>query len=312
MKAHCLNTYTCTRPSQFLRCRFSRLSATNGRTPLGEQEAKLISGVPVEGPDLSTTVNGLKLPNPFIIASGPPGTNYSVMKRAFDEGWGAVVSKTVCLDWEEIRNVTPRYSKLRTSRDREVIGWENIELISDRPLDLMLEELKRLKDEYPDRVLIASISEKPNQAAWEELIEKVEATGVDGLEINFSCPHGLPEKEMGMSIGQDPEKLRKVCTWIKNKTKLPFWAKMTPNITEVTVPARASLDGGASGISAINTITCATSVDLDTLRPQPCVEGYSTTGGYSFKAVKPIALAHVQKCAKMIQEEFKGERAFLV
>ncbi|GER45549.1 dihydroorotate dehydrogenase, partial [Striga asiatica] len=137
---------------------------------------------PDAGPDLSVTVNGLKMPNPFVIGSGPPGTNYKVMKRAFDDGWGAVIAKTVSLDAEKVINVTPRYAKLRAEANGsalgQVIGWQNIELISDRPLETMLKEFKQLKEEYPDRILIASIMEEYNKAAWEELIDRVEQTGV--------------------------------------------------------------------------------------------------------------------------------------
>ncbi|CAM6092684.1 unnamed protein product [Calypogeia fissa] len=257
-----------------------------------------------EGPDLSVTVNGLHLPNPFVIGSGPPGTNYTVMKRAFDEGWGAVIAKTVSLDSSKVVNVTPRYAKLRGPNTKEVIGWENIELISDRPFETMLEEMHKLKQEYPDRILIASIMEEYNKAAWEEVIERVEETGVDALEINFSCPHGMPERKMGMAMGQDCEVLGEVCRWINKKASVPVWAKMTPNITDITQPARTALLAGCEGVAAINTITSVMGINLQTLRPEPCVEGYSTPGGYSSKAVRPIALAKVMSIAQMIQAEF--------
>ena len=160
------------------------------------------------GPDLSVVVNGIKFPNPFVTGSGPPGTNYAVMKKAFEEGWGGVVAKTVSIDSSKVINVTPRYAKMRSSDNREVVGWENIELISDRPLEVMLEEFARLKKEYPDRILIASIMEEYNKASWEELIVRCEDVGVDAFEINFSCPHGMPERRMGMAMGQDCELLQ--------------------------------------------------------------------------------------------------------
>jgi dihydropyrimidine dehydrogenase (NADP+) len=187
-----------------------------------------------EGPDLSVTVNGLKLPNPFLIASGPPGTNYTVMKRAFDEGWGGVIAKTVSLDSEKVVNVTPRYAKLKAwapaGTKSEVIGWENIELISDRPFETMLAELQQLKKEYPDRILVASIMEEYHRSSWEEIIERVEATGVDALEINLGCAHG----KMGAAMGQDCVLLEEVCGWINAKASVPIWAKMTPNVTDIT------------------------------------------------------------------------------
>ncbi|KAK9901677.1 hypothetical protein WJX75_007983 [Coccomyxa subellipsoidea] len=283
-------------------------SLGNGSSP-ADLVADLVDGKAQSGPDLSVThFSGLKLPNPFIIGSGPPGTNYQVMKKAFDEGWGAVIAKTVSLDSSKVINVTPRYARMKASDKKEVIGWENIELISDRPLEVMLEEFKRLKKEYPDRILIASIMEEYNKAAWEELIARCEDTGVDAFEINFSCPHGMPERRMGMAMGQDCELLEEVCGWINAKASVPVWAKMTPNITDITTPARTALTAGCEGVAAINTITSVMGINLDTLRPEPSVEGYSTPGGYSSKAVKPIALAKVMSIARMIESDFDGAK----
>ena len=264
----------------------------------------------VEGPDLTVnTACGLTLPNPFVIGSGPPGTNYTarrrpslqppgaagsavtrrrrgsqVMKKAFDEGWGGVICKTLSLDSSMVVNVTPRYAKMMVPGSRDVLGWSNIELISDRSFETMLAELKQLKAEYPDRILIASIMEEYSRGAWEEIIGRCEAAGVDGFEINFSCPHGMPERRMGMAMGQDCELLTEVCGWISGAATKPVWAKvrppawgvrpcvgsqclgraltrfvwdpqMTPNITDITHPARAALAAGCEGVAAINTIT---------------------------------------------------------
>jgi dihydropyrimidine dehydrogenase (NADP+)/dihydropyrimidine dehydrogenase (NAD+) subunit PreA len=256
-------------------------------------------------PTLATTVDGLKLPNPFVIGSGPPGTNLSVINRAFREGWGAVIAKTVSLDASKVVNVSPRYAKLLATSG-EVIGWENIELISDRPFRIWEDEFKKCKDAQPPGALIASIMEEYNRDAWTELVQRCEAVGVDAFELNFSCPHGLPERKMGAAMGQDPDILEEVCGWVAQATKKPVWAKMTPNITHIEEPGRAALRGGATGLSAINTIRSVTSVNLDTLRPDPCVEGYTTPGGYSSKAVKPIALRMVMELATMIRAEFPG------
>ena len=256
-------------------------------------------------PTLATTVDGLKLPNPFIIGSGPPGTNLNVIAKAFHEGWGAVIAKTVSLDASKVVNVTPRYAKLLATGG-EVIGWENIELISDRPFKIWEEEFKKCKDMFPDRILIASIMEEYSKDRWVELVERSQACGVDAFELNFSCPHGLPERKMGAAMGQDPEILEEVCSWVKGATNKPVWAKMTPNITHIEDPSRAALKGGATGIAAINTIRCVSGVNLDTLRPEPSVEGYSTPGGYSSKAVKPIALRMVMEIAQLIRTEFPG------
>lgn len=193
----------------------------------------------------------------------------------------------------QVVNVTPRYAKLKSADGKEVIGWENIELISDRPLSVMLDEFKRLKEEFPNRVLIASIMEEYNKDAWQELVGLCEAAGVDAFEINFSCPHGMPERKMGMAMGQDCELLSHAAGWVNEVATKPVWAKMTPNITDITAPARTALDAGCEGIAAINTIQSVMGINLDTLRPEPSVEGYTTPGGYSSKAVKPIALAKV-------------------
>ncbi len=165
-------------------------------------------------PTLATTVDGLKVPNPFVIGSGPPGTNLNVITRAFREGWGAVIAKTVSLDASKVVNVTPRYAKLIGADGKEVIGWENIELISDRKFEIWLEEFKKCKDQYPDGVLIASIMEEYNRDAWIEIVERCQDAGVDAFELNFSCPHGLPERKMGAAMGENPEILEEVCGWV--------------------------------------------------------------------------------------------------
>ena len=257
-------------------------------------------------PTLQTTVDGLKLPNPFVIGSGPPGTNLNVISRAFKEGWGAVIAKTVSLDASKVINVTPRYGKLHSSDGKEVIGWENIELISDRPFKLWEEEFKKCKQMHPDGVLIASIMEEYNKDAWIEIVKRCEASGVDAFELNFSCPHGLPERKMGAAMGENPEILREVVAWVMSAATKPVWAKMTPNVTHIEDPARAALKSGATGISAINTIRSVIGVNLETLRPEPSVEGYTTPGGYSCRAVKPIALRMVMEIAQLIRKEFPG------
>jgi len=256
-------------------------------------------------PTLETIVDGLRLPNPFIIGSGPPGTNLNVILKAFQEGWGAVIAKTVSLDASKVVNVAPRYAKLLAGNG-EVVGWENIELISDRPFEIWLDEFKKCKDRFPDRVLIASIMEEYHKDAWIEIVERCQNAGVDGFELNFSCPHGLPERKMGAAMGECPEILQEVCGWVKPVAKKPFWAKMTPNITHIEDPTRAALRGGATGVSAINTIRSVMGVNLDTLRPEPTVEGWTTPGGYSSKAVRPIALRMVMEIAQVIRKEFPG------
>jgi len=255
---------------------------------------------------LATTVDGLKLPNPFVIGSGPPGTNGNVIGKAFDEGWGAVICKTISLDAQKVVNVQPRYGRLRARDSREIIGWENIELISDRSFDVWVDELKAVKDKYPDRILIASIMEEFNKDAWVEITERCQDLGVDAFELNFSCPHGLPERKMGSAMGENPDILAEVSGWVNAVAKVPVWAKMTPNVTHIEDPTRAALRAGCEGVSAINTIRSVLGVDLETLRPEPQVEGYTTPGGYSCRAVMPIALRMCMEISRLIRDEFPG------
>ncbi len=255
-------------------------------------------------PDLSVTVNGLRLPNPLMIASGPPSTNANVIAKAFDEGWGGVVTKTCCLRAERIINVAPRYARMRAEGNGEIYGWENIELISDRPFSTWLAEFRWLKEQYPDRMLVASIAEEYSRDAWVEIVERVQATGVDALELNLSCPHGLPERNMGSAMGQDAELTAQVCEWVTSVATVPVWAKLTPNVTHIVEPGRAALSAGAHGLSAINTLLCVMGVNLDTLRPEPTVEGHSMPGGYSSKAIRPIALRMVMELARLRRDEF--------
>jgi dihydropyrimidine dehydrogenase (NADP+) len=239
-----------------------------------------------------------------VIGSGPPGTNYKTIARCFDAGWGGVIAKTVALTDMPVNNVAPRYGQHRFSTDDhhakrgDTIGFTNIELISDRPLEDWLDDFKRLKAEYPDNILIASIMEQYEKERWQELVRKIDETGVDGYECNFSCPHGHPERNMGAAMGQDPNMVEEVTGWVTEATDKPVWAKMTPNIGDIRLPARAAFRGGASGVAAINTILSCTGVDLDSLRPIPTVEGHSTYGGYSYAAVKPIALRMVSQLAR--------------
>jgi len=260
--------------------------------------------------DLSVESSGMKFPNPFVIGSGPPGTNYKTCARCFDAGWGGVVAKTVSLTDNPVTNVAPRYGQHRFATDDSIgkkadtIGFTNIELISDRPLEDWLEDFKRLKEEYPDKILIASIMEQYDKERWQELTRRITECGVDGFECNFSCPHGHPERNMGAAMGQDPAMVEEVTGWVVEATDKPVWAKMTPNIGDICAPARAAFRGGAKGVSAINTILSCTGVDLKTLRPIPTVEGYATYGGYSYAAVKPIALRMVSQLAR---DEAVGE-----
>src|SRR5918912_1197581 len=253
--------------------------------------------------DLSINVNGIKFPNPFLLGSGPPGTNARVLAKAFDAGWGGAVAKTVSLESSKVVNVVPRYGKLRSRETNEVIGFQNIELISDRPIEVWLGEFRQVKKDYPKNVLIASIMEEYSKDRWQELTKMVQDTGVDAFELNFSCPHGMTERKMGSEMGEHPDLTEEVTSWVTEVAKIPVWAKMTPNITSIKEPSQAAVRGGAVGISAINTILSVIGVDLNTLRPMPTVEGYTVPGGYSSQAVRPIALRMVSQLARALPPE---------
>ncbi len=149
-------------------------------------------------------------------------------------------------------------------------------------------------------MLIASVMEEYRKDAWQQIIREVQETGVDGFELNLSCPHGLPERKMGMAMGEDPSIVDEVVGWVKEVSKIPVWAKMTPNVGDPKTPARAAVKAGADGISLINTILSVIGVDLRTLRPMPTVEGYTVPGGYSGQAVRPIALRQVMEVARAL------------
>lgn len=253
--------------------------------------------------DLSITVNGIKFPNPFLLGSGPPGTNARVITKSYEAGWGGAVAKTVSLESSKVVNVVPRYGKMRSRTNGEVIGFENIELISDRPIEVWLDEFRQIKKEYPDHVLVASIMEEYDKDRWQELTRMVQDTGVDAFELNFSCPHGMTERKMGSEMGEHPDLTEEVTRWVTEVSNIPVWAKMTPNITNIREPAQAAAKGGAAGISAINTILSVIGVNLETLRPMPTVEGYTVPGGYSSQAVKPIALRMVSQLALGLPSE---------
>ena len=163
--------------------------------------------------DISIEVNGIKFSNPFVIGSGPPSTNSKTIIKAFDNGWSGVSAKTVSLTETPVINVAPRYGKLKTPNG-DIIGFENIELISDRTLEVWLDEFKEIKDVHPDKVLISSIMEKYTKNSWQELVGRIAETGVDIFELNFSCPHGHPEEGMGSAMGQNPNMAREVTGWV--------------------------------------------------------------------------------------------------
>ncbi|MFQ6015326.1 MAG: NAD-dependent dihydropyrimidine dehydrogenase subunit PreA [Anaerolineae bacterium] len=252
--------------------------------------------------DLSVEFAGLKLSNPFMLASAPPTNNGEMIQRAFEAGWGGAITKTLAL--EPARDVQPRLG--HTADGKRLIGFENIELITQRELDVWCKDIAEIKKNYPDHVLLASLMAAVQQDDWHELVAQVEEAGVDGLEINLGCPHGMPEKGMGAIQGQDPEIAGRVTKWVKEVAKTPVMVKLTPNVTDLPLIARAVEAAGADAISAINTVLCLIGVDLDTFEPLPSVAGYSSFGGYSGPAVKPIGLRCVAQLAQSTRVPISG------
>src|SRR6516225_4942201 len=243
-------------------------------------------------PDLSVLFAGkIHSPNPFWLASAPPTNCGEQVMRAFDAGWGGAVWKTI---GEPITNVSSRYSSIDWSGQR-MMGLNNIELISDRPIEVNLREISEVKRRYPKHVVIASLMVESNQRAWHDIVERSEDAGADGLELNFGCPHGMSERGMGSAVGQVPDYACQITAWVKEAARTPVIVKLTPNISDIRTVARAAKRGGADGISAINTINSITGIDLDTFVPRPNVDGKSSHGGYCGPAVKPIALNMVQQ-----------------
>ena len=247
--------------------------------------------------DLRTSFVGISSPNPFWLASAPPADRETNVQRAFEAGWGGVVWKTLGEDPPVVNVSGPRYTTLM-SADRRVIGLNNIELITDRPLQTNLDEIRRVKRNWPDRAMVVSLMVPVQEAAWQSILARVEDTGADGVELNFGCPHGMSERGMGSAVGQVPEYIQQVTEWCKKHTKLPVIVKLTPNITDVRHPARAAHAGRADAVSLINTINSIIAVDLDRMVMSPSTDGWGSHGGYCGPAVKPIALNMVAEIAR--------------
>ncbi|MBC7133206.1 MAG: NAD-dependent dihydropyrimidine dehydrogenase subunit PreA [Roseovarius sp.] len=248
--------------------------------------------------DLTTNFIGITSPNPFWLASAPPTDKEYNVRRAFEAGWGGVVWKTLGEDGPPVVNVNgPRYGAV-WGADRRLLGMNNIELITDRPLAVNLAEIARVKRDWPDRALVVSLMVPMNEGAWRDILLRVEDTGCDGVELNFGCPHGMSERGMGSAVGQVPDYVRQVTQWCKTHSRLPVIVKLTPNITDIRQPAQAARDGGADAVSLINTINSITGVDLDLFAPEPTIDGKGAHGGYCGPAVKPIALNMVAEIAR--------------
>jgi len=247
--------------------------------------------------DLRSNFVGIKSPNPFWLASAPPTDKAYNVERAFRAGWGGVVWKTLGEDPPVVNVNGPRYGAI-WGGDRRLLGFNNIELITDRPLQINLQEIKQMKMDWPDRAMVVSIMVPCNEDSWKFILPLVEETGADGIELNFGCPHGMSERGMGAAVGQVPEYVEMVVRWCKQYSRMPVITKLTPNITDIRKPARGAKAGGSDAVSLINTINSITSVNLDSFSPEPSIDGKGSHGGYCGPAVKPIALSMVSEIAR--------------
>ncbi len=237
-------------------------------------------------PTLATDFLGIKSPNPFWLASAPPTDKAFNVHRAYEAGWGGVVWKTL---GDQVRNVSSRYGSV-DYYGQKVMGLNNIELISDRPLEVNLKEIREIVREWPDRANIVSLMACTEREAWHDLVKRTQDTGCAGFELNFGCPHGMNERGMGSAVGQDPEIAAMITGWVMEVTQIPVIVKLTPNVHSVVPTAKACVQAGCDALSLINTIQSVVGVDLDTFVPRPAVGPSSAFGGYCGPAVKPIAL----------------------
>ena len=244
--------------------------------------------------DLRINLAGIESPNPFWLASAPPTNSGYQVQRAFEAGWGGAVWKTL---GEPIINTSSRFAAIGFN-GKKVVGFNNIELITDRPLEVNLKEIYETKKRFPNHAIIASLMVEPSREKWHEIVKRVEDVGVDGLELNFGCPHGMAERGMGAASGQQPDLVESQTMWVKEVARTPVIVKLTPNITDITMTAKAAVRGGADAISMINTINSLAGVDIDTWNTIPHVAGKGAHGGYCGPAVKPIALNMVAECAR--------------
>src|SRR6202167_3498111 len=252
--------------------------------------------------DWSVKFAGITSPNPFWLASGPPTNKDGQVMRAFVAGWGSAVWKTI---GEPIVNTTSRYGGIDLNGVK-LMGFNNIELISDRPIEVNFREIYEVKKRYPKNVVIASLMVESKRESWHEMVRRAEDAGSDALELNFGCPHGMSERGMGAAVGQVPEYTEMITSWVKEAAKTPVIVKLTPNVTDVTRIAEAAERGGADAVSLINTINSLIGVDLESFAPRPVVAGKSSHGGYCGPAVKPIALHLVASVAKKVKIPIVG------
>ncbi len=235
---------------------------------------------------LKTTILGIEFENPFLLASAPPTASIESIDRAFEMGWGGAVLKTITPDDLEMIEASPRYATIKEKG--KVICLQNIELLSHETVEYWVEGIKYLKRKHPTKVIIASIMAPVERKEWQNIVKRLNETPVDAYELNFSCPHGMPERNIGMAIGTNTDISILITSWVKSVATKPVFVKLTPNVTDITWIARAIENAEADGFSAINTVQGFMGIDLETLEPVLNVNGHSTYGGLSGEIVKPI------------------------
>ena len=246
---------------------------------------------------LKTSVMGIDFENPFILASAPPTARIDSIDKAFELGWGGAVLKTITPDDLEMIEASQRYASWKNGT--KVCGFENIELLSHLTVQQWLDGIEFLRRKHPTKVQIASIMAPVVKEEWQNLVRTLNKASIDAFELNFSCPHGMPEKGIGMAIGTNAEISSMITKWVKEVAGKPVFVKLSPNVTNIAEIAEAVENAGADGISAINTVQSMMGVDLDTFVPMPNVNGKSTFGGYSGASVKPIGL----RCVAQIRQK---------
>ncbi len=249
-------------------------------------------------PDLRTNTGGIHSPNPFWLASAPPANSGLQIQRAFEAGWGGAVWKTLGIP---IQNVSSRFGAHTIGGVRGA-GFNNIELITDRSLDINLREITETKRLFPKHPIIVSLMVE-TESEWRDIIKRSIDAGADGLELNFGCPHGMCERGMGSAVGQEPTVNERITGWAVKHSSVPVLVKLTPNVSNIVPHGMAAQRGGAHGVSLINTIKSIIAVDIDRFVPEPRVGSMSTNGGYCGAAVKPIALHMVAALAR--ERDFK-------
>ncbi|XP_067935527.1 dihydropyrimidine dehydrogenase [NADP(+)]-like [Watersipora subatra] len=247
--------------------------------------------------DIGVEVCGLKFENPFGLASATPTTSSAMIRRAFEAGWGFSLTKTFGLDKDLVTNVSPRIVRGSThgpSYGPHQQSYLNVELISEKTAAYWLKSIQELKKDFPTKVVIASIMCAYDEADWMKLAKMAEDAGSDALELNLSCPHGMGERGMGLACGQKAHMVRDICSWVKAAVNIPVFAKLTPNVKDVRKIAQAAKEGGADGVTAVNTVSGLMSINVDGAAwPNIGPKKQTTYGGISGNAVRPMALRAV-------------------